>query len=177
MHCSTLKLFSIVLSLFVYSLATFGDTPVSGAVRGTWIIENTPYVAVDNLTVGARDTLIIEPGVTVRFSGRYSFEIEGILIAEGAEGDSIFFISSNPAPNTWVGIRLSGGTASNCRLDYCAVKHAYRGIEFNIASPTVTNSSFVIHSNNGLRFEDSSAEIENCNISNIGGSGIVIECI
>lgn len=164
-----------LLATLLTSMSINAETHVSGAVRGTWTVNNSPYIADGGLTVSERDTLTIEPGVTVRFSGRYAFEIEGIMIAEGTEADSIFFVASNAGPDAWIGLMLSSGRASNCRIAYCSVKHAYRGIEFNVASPKVTNSSFSIIANNGLRLEGSRAEFENCNISNINGSGIAAD--
>lgn len=174
MRKQTLLISAILLTVFAVNSALQADTHVSGAVNGTWTTNDSPYIADDALVIGERDTLVIEPGVTVRFSGRFDFQISGALIAEGAERDSIFFTSYNENPDSWVGLRLLSGRASNSRLKYCSIKYAYRSIEFNVASPVVSDCSFLSTSDAGLRFENSHATVNNCLISSTGGSGITI---
>jgi parallel beta-helix repeat protein len=174
MRIQKLVITVILLSVITVNFTLQAETHVSGPVHGTWTANGTPYIADAALVIGEQDTLIIEPGVTVRFSGRYDFQILGVLVAEGAERDSIFFTTYSENPDSWVGLRLLSGRASNCQLKYCSVKYAYRSIEFNIASPIVSNCSFLSTSDAGLRFENSRAVIDNCLISNTGGSGITI---
>ena len=76
------RLFFIV---FLFSAIVFGNTNVNGNVSGTWITANSPYIATNNLVLQPADTLIINPGVEVRFDGNYRFDIFGTLFAIGYE--------------------------------------------------------------------------------------------
>ncbi|MBU1701827.1 MAG: M6 family metalloprotease domain-containing protein, partial [Candidatus Eisenbacteria bacterium] len=65
-----------------------GPTFVNGTTTGytLWTVEQSPYVLDGDLTVSDGDTLEIEPGVIVKFSGvNTELLVYGTLIAEGAE--------------------------------------------------------------------------------------------
>ncbi|NQU06680.1 MAG: right-handed parallel beta-helix repeat-containing protein [Calditrichaeota bacterium] len=174
MRKQSLTMTVILLTVFTVNFALQAETHVSGPVYGSWTVNGSPYIADAALVIGERDTLIIDPGVTVSFHGRYDFQVRGVLIAEGAERDSIFFTSGNAQPNAWVGLKLLSGRAGNSRLKYCSINYTYRSIEFDIASPTVTNCSFLNSADIGLRFVNSRAELENCLISGTGRSGLTV---
>ncbi len=96
----------------------FGDTQVHGSVSGIWNAEDAPYIAVGNIYVNNRDTLIIEAGVEVRFDGEYSLIIYGLLQALGTEEDSVRFGPS--ARQEWRGLRFQNAESA-CRLEYCVI--------------------------------------------------------
>jgi len=174
MNKNTSGLLLIILAIFITVHPAICEKHVSGSVYGTWTVEDGPYFADAALSVLQPDTLIIEPGVTVLFQGRYGLIISGILIAEGEEDDSIFFHANNHQPDTWIGLEFNSMRSSYSRLAYCSIKYAYRGIVFDGANPSVVNSSLTYHENAGLRLEDSRATITDCDVSNINGSGIAI---
>jgi len=171
---TTKKLLLLLLSVLITTAPTLSLTHVSGEVSGTWTVEDEPYYVDAAISIASRDSLTIEPGVTVRFSGRYGFTITGVLLALGTTEDSIVFRSSNPQPDAWLGIIFNSIRAGSSRMDFCSIKYAYRGITFSNSSPQVSNTSLVYHESNGMRFERSRAVVENCAIININGQGISI---
>jgi parallel beta-helix repeat protein len=98
-------------------------TQVSGNVSGVWDDTLGPYAVVGEVTVPAGETLIIRPGVEVRFRGRYHLTVNGVLLAQGAESDSVVFTRDQPTEeHKWKGIRfenaLPGCTLAYCRIEY-----------------------------------------------------------
>ena len=66
-------------------------------------------------------TLNIHPGVQVIFQGHYKFIINGILEANGVEGDSILFTAADTATG-WHSLRfLSAQDTSH--LSYCVIQY------------------------------------------------------
>ncbi|MCG2716482.1 MAG: tandem-95 repeat protein [Candidatus Marinimicrobia bacterium] len=93
---------------------------MSGYVSGTW--ESGSIILVENdIWLRAEETLIIMPGVTVKFAERRGFSVQGTLIAQGNEQDSIKFtsIKENPEPGDWSCISLS----NNSVLSYCIIEY------------------------------------------------------
>jgi len=67
------------------------QTEVEGNVSGEWTAENSPYILVGTCTVPREETLTIQPGVEIIFTGNDSLYVLGHLVAEGSEEDSIHF--------------------------------------------------------------------------------------
>ena len=107
----SLRLVIITLSLL---LAFVSISPVSAAisVSGTissdeeWTLDGSPYVVTGNILVSTGMTLTVEPGVVVKFSGAYSLQINGALIAQGTAANKITFTSNqnSPAAGDWQNI-------------------------------------------------------------------------
>jgi hypothetical protein len=119
-----LNLASLALIVCALNLTVntgFAQTLVSGNVSGTWTAARSPYIVTNHVTVPADSTLIIEPGVKVKFRGHYKFNVNGLLAAVGTKTDSIFFVRENPTEqNRWWAIRFenSGGSDTNL-VSYC----------------------------------------------------------
>jgi parallel beta-helix repeat protein len=105
---------------------------VGGSISSdtTWA-SDTVYVHCDvDIADGA--TLTIDPGVVVLFSGYYTINVQGRILANGSLADSIRFIPSDTvgyASNThtgWGGIRFNNTPSSNdsSLLQYCVVEYA-----------------------------------------------------
>ncbi|MFH1733795.1 MAG: T9SS type A sorting domain-containing protein, partial [bacterium] len=92
-----------------------------GNVSGIWTSFNNPYSIIDEITIAADDTLIIEPGVEVIFQGHYKFIVNGWLLAEGTEQDSILFTAADTSEG-WHGIRFIDAPDSS-RLSYCTLTY------------------------------------------------------
>lgn len=108
-----------VSSIFCFVL--HGQTPIPGGeVSGTWSIDGSPYLIQNSITVPNDSTLLIEPGVVVEFQGSYTMYINGCVLAQGTETDSILFT----AADTTVGfnsIRYLETTVNNdtSKYEYC----------------------------------------------------------
>lgn len=55
-------------------------TEVKGIIASdtTWTLENSPYIAVDNITITPDSTLTIEPGVVVKFNTGIHLQVGGV---------------------------------------------------------------------------------------------------
>lgn len=103
------------------SLAPAG-TVVSGNATGVWNLSGSPYWVEGNLLVPSGGSLVIEPGVEVRFRGPYRFLVNGALHASGAPQNWIVFTWDSPVPgNEWRGLRFVGSD-STCVLEYCVIE-------------------------------------------------------
>jgi hypothetical protein len=130
------KVFSILLGLIVMSTIFSGilflseDVSAATYVSGTyttdmtWRSSNSPYIVVDDLLVDNGTTLTIEPGVTVKFDGKFSLVVNGTLNATGTASNPIIFTSNQSAPlkGDWDRIRLHG---KNNTMHYCEISFGH----------------------------------------------------
>jgi hypothetical protein len=135
---------SLCKILWLYALCTFASgqlhaqTDVSGTiVNQTWTSNNSPYIVVGDINVAG---LTILPDVTVQFASNYTFEVDGVLQAQGTPNSPIIFMGTN------------GG---------------WQGIFFNYSSPGSVLACCVISNsvNSGIRITNSSLAINNCLIA------------
>jgi hypothetical protein len=90
----------------------------SSSIKGTMLAGKT-YSICGNVLINAGDTLIIQPGVTINFTGNYGIGVHGTLISLGTKAAPVYFtspgvvktdqIGSNPATDVayvgkWTGI-------------------------------------------------------------------------
>ena len=81
-----------IFILIFCSTFLFAQTTIPGGdVSGTWEISGSPYLIEGEITIPDGETLAIDPGVLVEFQGHYKFNVQGRILAEGTEQDSIFF--------------------------------------------------------------------------------------
>ncbi len=121
-----------------------GPTYVSGIISEdtTWMLANSPYIITGNTLFEENVTLIIEPGVEVRFDDDYYLWIDGTLNATGAETNMITFTSnqSTPSKGDWNQIKLGDASNdTNCIIKYCEIKYGY-GIFSEYSAPTIMNN-------------------------------------
>ena len=119
-------LFTILVLCFVASVFA---TDVSGNVSGTWTVENSPYNVTADIVVPSSQTLTIQPGVEVVFTGDYRLTVQGQLFAVGTESDSISFSGTQ----TWDTIRLENETQIST-FYHCIVTNGSTGIN-SIGAP------------------------------------------
>jgi hypothetical protein len=94
------------------------------SVSGMWKKSQSPYVVTGDLRVPKSKTLTIEPGVVVKFAGRFSLSVgyRAVLRANGTEQDKILFTASD-TDSGWLGIRfINSGTDDT--LKYCTIEYA-----------------------------------------------------
>jgi len=93
------------------------QTNISGPVSGVWNLAGSPYLIVGDATVPAGNTLQIEAGVSVQFTGEYLLEVFGNIQAIGNPQDSIAFAPAGTGMYT-KGLHLVNGQDTS-RLKYC----------------------------------------------------------
>ena len=154
---------------------------ISSSISGS-LLGDTTYIVMDDISVNAGDTLIIEEGTDLFFNGNYEFNINGYLYAVGTEEDSIRFAPIVP-DSSWGGISFNNSSDDASILDYCSIRGTnYCGINCELSSPTISKCSITNNyseSNTGALFcLQSDATITDCSItdnySNFGGGGIMI---
>jgi len=130
-----MKIIVIIISLLLIYVIIFADTHIpAGNVSGIWEFSNSPYIIDGEINIIVDNTLEIDPGVQVIFSGHYKFNVYGRLLAEGTENDTIIFSVSDTTgystfystTGSWHGLRFydtnSNGQDSSkviyCKLEY-----------------------------------------------------------
>ncbi len=80
------KIYLICLGLFALGAGAEGLTPLSGEVSGTLTRQHSPYFVEGTLRVPPGQTLVVEPGVILKFRGYRKFRDPdlGRLVVEGA---------------------------------------------------------------------------------------------
>jgi len=146
---------------------------LTGSQSGIWEA-GCSYSVIGEISVSEGDTLIIEPGVTVKFMGYYSLDIYGTLVAAGTETDSIRFTSGRPYwnPADWHNIAFVGNSASNSIISYSIIEYACEGILcLESSSPSINNNT-ISNNDDGIYCYESSPIIINNTISNNNDDGI-----
>jgi parallel beta-helix repeat protein len=119
-----------LLALLGAASHALAGTVVSGDVGGVWDLPGSPYWVEGDLGIPADSTLVIEPGVQVRFRGPYPFLVNGALYASGTVQDSIIFTWDSPIPeNEWRGLRFVRSDG-NSILEYCRIERARSADQF-----------------------------------------------
>ncbi len=102
-------------------------TMVCGDASGVWDLAHSPYYVNCDVTVPVGQTLTIQPGVQVLFTGHYKFYVLGNLQAIGTEQDSIVFTRAFPTEESrgW-GVRIENSNVI-CNFDYCSFSYGKTG--------------------------------------------------
>lgn len=126
-------LYTLIL-LLILAISTHANAEeLSGQVSGILTIDGSPYILIDDINVENGDSLIIEPGVEIRYDGRFIININGYLEAIGTEEDSILFVPNGEDEDAGgLGLRFRS-SAPNCELRYFRIS-GMRGDARNINS-------------------------------------------
>jgi predicted outer membrane repeat protein len=149
------------------------DIP-AGNVGGTWTHSNSPYQVTGEITIPNGETLTIEPGVVVVFSGHYKLNVQGRLLAVGTKEDTIVFTSQDPQVG-WHGIRFdnTGGTNDSSKIIYCRLENgkANSGTDYDRCGGAIFIMNFkkVLISNCLI-----DSNMSNGNMDTTGGGGIAL---
>jgi len=175
-----MKKIIIVFILLLITAISFAETHIPpGNVSGIWTFPNSPYIIDGEINIPVDNTLIIEPGVQVLFSGHYKFYIFGRLLAEGTATDTITFTAQDTTVG-WYGLEIFNTNSSgqdSSKVVYCKLKYVnISGIcgaiyFFNSSSHLIKNCLITQNITRGIYCHDnSSPSIKNVNITgNTGG--------
>jgi hypothetical protein len=125
---------------------------VSGVLSsGTWSIADSPVRVTGDVSLPAGQSLTIDPGVRVEFTGPYVFNITGMFDAAGKGDSLIVFTSSNPGVDSlaWGGLRFIQAQRG-CRMHFTRVEYGWArgdwplncggGIYIESCSPSITRT-------------------------------------
>ncbi len=118
------KILCSFIAIF-FSIAIYSQTPVpGGSISGTWTLAGSPYLIQDSTIILNGATLTIEAGVLVEWQGSYAMWVEGQILAQGTETDSVIFTAADTLTG-WKGIRFDNTPAGNdtSRFHYCLFEH------------------------------------------------------
>ena len=147
------------------SVTGSGKSEISGQVSGTWSAANSPYFIIEDTIIPDGQTLTIEPGVEVVFSGNYGFIVQGSLFAQGTENDSIYFHGQDDVNLGYIIIDEADNEIdfNHCKFEYLLTNDYYftDGFESNNFAENWTGegysygrTSYEKHTGNyGLRIE------------------------
>jgi len=107
------------------------------AVKGTWIRDRSPYFIFCPIEIPENQSLTIEAGVEVLFTGPYSWHIgeNAQLLCRGVSNDSIVICSADSVQR-WQGI-LFENSGSDDSLFYCQIQ--------NIVNDQVSSGALRVH--------------------------------
>lgn len=149
-----MKKLILLFSILLVYVGSFADTTfVSGTIiNQTWTLKNSPYCIQGEIEVAK---LTIEEGVKIIFLGTYTFNVNGIINANGNKNKPIIFTKTESISG-WSGISFQN-TPPGSNLNYCIIEYS---------------------NNSGVRISNSSPHLENCiirnNSSKNNGGGIKI---
>jgi parallel beta-helix repeat protein len=123
----TLRMFPLLFGFILLaktSNASAQTDIAAGNVSGLWAKANSPYRVNGEITVPDGETLTIEPGVNVIFTGHYKFNVQGRLLAIGTEKDTITFTAQDQQTG-WSGLKFQSTPSSNdtSKIVYCVVQN------------------------------------------------------
>jgi parallel beta-helix repeat protein len=164
-----------VLGIFSFESEVVHGTDVSGDVYdgsgGPFTLAESPYIVTGHLTVPSGRTLTIEPGVEVRFNGRYQMDIYGFLSAIGTPLSPIQITSNSATPGNWEGIYVN--TNGQVDIQYCIIEYGAHAIRmYSTTSNNIENSIIRYTSSHGI-FMDSTT-INTLSGNTFTNSGIYI---
>ncbi len=135
---------SLLLSCLIAAMFSSSVAQIivpGGRVSGRWAQVGVPYIVTGNIYV--EDSLIIGPGVSVRFDGVWELEIRANakFVARGSDGAPIIFEPHNGSVGgLWnrIFLNTSGGDDS---LEHCVLRYGTDAIYAVNSTPFISNCS------------------------------------
>lgn len=148
------------------------QTDICGEITDTrWTLAGSPYVVTCNASLSS-GTLLIDPGVDVKFQSGTRMDVSATLLAEGTSDNPVIFTSndSSPAPGDWSGLYFHTGSSSSI-LRHVVVEYG-TGISVDYTSPLIDYATIRYNASSGVYLDHSSSTISHSTIiSNTAYSG------
>ncbi len=167
------------LSLIALAFTSYSHAQLSGSLSGT--LEADEYYVTGDLYVSVDQSLTIEPGTTLLFNGNYSFTINGTLVANGTETDSIHFIPF--LEYMWGGIHFTETAADSSTISYALISGSgNHGVFIEDCSPTIRHSIITdcmtedwTYGGGGICIVNSYSQVIDCIISDNSTSDLFVQ--
>ena len=159
--------------LIILSCTLFSQTHIpAGDVSGTWTYENSPYYIDGEIEITNGETLTIEPGIDVVFTGHYTLSILGRLLSIGTEDNLITFTSQNPETG-WNGIYLNANAViDSSKIEFSIIQ--FFNTYGNMRCPILVNfDSKLLLKNSIIRNNISSSN--SCGIITLHGFSLTLK--
>jgi RHS repeat-associated protein len=153
---------------------------------GRFLLPNAglPYDVIAKWDVGSGTTLILEPGVTLRFAGGW-LDVYGLLLAEGTPERRITFTSASdaPKPGDWMCLFLEArdplgppSRLANCDFLY-AGDASYRAalhVGYGAPTPAVVEGCTFSHTQGNAVVWTGTGSLSNCSFTNNAGWAVAV---
>ena len=116
----------------------------------------SPYIIQQSLTVPSEKTLIIEPGVNLKFDDSKEIEVRGDLKAVGSEAEKIIFERNSPEPPGNDRYRLHFIESQNSIIDNATFIDGGRLTHIPFVNPDGIISAAIEAENSGISIKNSS---------------------
>jgi hypothetical protein len=132
---------SVIAIATIASLAVASGMPFPSAENGKVLLQakDSPYVLEQGVVVGAADTLVIEPGVTVLMGEFAKLMIQGSVKIAGTNDKPVIFSGADSVAN-WNGFHIMS-SAGPFEIKNLTVENAFRNTIFR-SSGTLENVIF-----------------------------------
>ena len=169
MNLLRITFFTITFFINIFSSLIFASVQVEGVQFGTWTLEDSPVIVKENVIIPKGLVLKIEPGVIVKFLGKYHLKVKGGLIAKGRENNPVIFTSyydndlnKNPIHKFilpqelyWGGIEFIDDSDDYVSiLDFCEIKYGAWGLRCKSSLPILTNIKIINKNISSLKIND-----------------------
>ncbi|MBI3787517.1 MAG: right-handed parallel beta-helix repeat-containing protein, partial [Ignavibacteriales bacterium] len=156
-------------------------------------IPSKTYVAIQDLYVNGGTTLLVQPGVIVKFAGYFSFQVYGTLLANGTPANPIIFTSLHdstvggktalatdyapPAPGDWYYIGFRSGSGASI-VRYCQFKYGGRDnqqtiyLDVNLNTLTFSNNLVRKSMAGGIFLNNTAVTIDSTTVDSCSYHGI-----
>ena len=150
----------LVILLMAWTASARVET--EGAVTGTWIPEDNPYIVTGDLIVPEEDFLEIEAGVEILLYPGVDIIVHGHLTVLGDDKEPVKLTALDPE-HPWGGIRLST-TREPTYIQYMMIERTLQGVRLD-GCELEMRSSYIESEMRGLSFFDRSAlKIVDCRV-------------
>lgn len=115
------------------------NSSVLGSER--WTAAESPYGVCDNITIPKGSSLVIDPGVTVRFCPDTGLYVRGRLVMQGSFGSDITLTAYAypPKRGDWRGVEYQGSDEDVPIISHVYLNYSERGFLFSAMSQTLVN--------------------------------------
>lgn len=152
------------MSVLAFGIKIFPSPVLATYVEGlverdaVWTLTDSPFVLTNNIIISPNATLTIEPGVEVRFGGRFSIIAEGDLRVIGTDSKNVLFTSNrNPKePGDWGSLEFR--YSANSFLQYVSIEYSTHGIDVENSNVTIHNCQIADNSQHGILVVNSTVD-------------------